>query len=81
MVVCPAVESGAAVFEVAMRISNALAVPLVLDEGPFTMQASIGVAVADDGHEPESLVANADAAMYVSKRNGDGRPVAYVATA
>jgi diguanylate cyclase (GGDEF)-like protein len=81
LVLCPAVESGAAVFDVALRISNALGVPLVLDEGPFAMQASIGVAIADDDREPESLVANADAAMYVSKRNGDGRPVAYVPTA
>jgi diguanylate cyclase (GGDEF)-like protein/PAS domain S-box-containing protein len=81
LVLCPAVESGAAVFEVAMRISNALGVPVVLDEGPFAMQASIGVAVAEEDSEPESLVADADAAMYVSKRNGDGRPVAYVPTA
>lgn len=43
------------------------------------MQASIGVAITDDpAAAPESLIANADAAMYVSKRNGDGRPVSYV---
>jgi len=79
VVLCPAVETDDAVFEVAMRISNALAVPIACDEGPFTMQASIGVAVTDDpAAAPESLIANADAAMYVSKRNGDGRPVSYV---
>jgi diguanylate cyclase (GGDEF)-like protein len=79
VVLCPAVETDEAVFEVAMRISNALAVPIACDEGAFTMQASIGVAIGDDpAAAPESLIANADAAMYVSKRNGDGRPVSYV---
>ncbi len=78
VVLCPSVDSGAAVFEVARRISNALTVPVVLEDGPLTVQASIGVDVADGDCEPDSLVANADAAMYVSKRNGDGRPVAYV---
>lgn len=76
LVVCPVVENAAAVVAVATRISNALTVPLALAEGPLQMQASIGVAIAGDDHEPEALVASADAAMYVSKRNGDGRPVA-----
>ncbi|MCU1427292.1 MAG: domain S-box-containing protein/diguanylate cyclase protein, partial [Actinomycetia bacterium] len=80
LVVCPDVENAAAVNAVATRISYALTEPLALDEGPLTVQASIGVAIAGDGHEPDALVANADAAMYVSKRNGHGRPVAYEAT-
>jgi diguanylate cyclase (GGDEF)-like protein len=79
LVLCPAVESAAAVVALATRISNALTEPLALDEGPLTMQASIGVAVARGKHELEALVANADAAMYTSKRNGDGRPVVYEA--
>jgi diguanylate cyclase (GGDEF)-like protein len=76
LVVCPDVEDAAAVVAVATRISNMLTVPLALDEGSIRIQASIGVAIAGAGHQPDALVASADAAMYVSKRNGDGRPVA-----
>ena len=76
LVVCPDVEDAAAVVAVATRISNTLTVPLALDQGSIQIQASIGVAIAGAGHQPEALVASADAAMYASKRNGDGRPVA-----
>ena len=63
---------------IAARITNSLTTPLVVSHGPIAVRASIGTASADGRSATiESLIAAADTAMYVSKRNGDGRPVAY----
>ena len=56
------------------RIIATLSEPLVLEGREVFAQASIGVAFAGPGDvEPEDLLRNADAAMYVVKTDGKGR--------
>jgi diguanylate cyclase (GGDEF)-like protein len=77
LVVCPDGDVDA-LAAIAARITNALRTPLVVSHGPISVRASIGTASADGRAATiESLIAAADTAMYVSKRNGEGRPVAY----
>ncbi len=77
LVVCPDGDDED-LAHVASRITNALAPPLDLKEGAVSIRASIGIATASR-HETtsEALVALADSAMYVAKRNADGKPVAF----
>jgi len=77
LVVCPE-GTMATLAQVAARITAALAVPLDLEDGAVTIRASVGIATANDGEvSAESLIADADTAMYAAKRNRDGRPVAF----
>jgi len=56
---------------VARRLSEALAKPYELDGQTLLMTASIGIAVfPNDGIVAESLIRNADTAMYCAKDNG-----------
>lgn len=64
-------EDGAA--SVARRIGNALSTPLVIDGRILTPSASIGVAVASSGDDPELVLSHADEAMYLAKQRGRAR--------
>jgi diguanylate cyclase (GGDEF)-like protein/PAS domain S-box-containing protein len=67
----PSEESAVVAVE---RILATLAQPLVIDGREVFAHASIGVAFAgDETSDPEELVRNADAAMYVVKTDGKGR--------
>lgn len=67
----PSEESAVVAVE---RILATLAQPLVIDGREVFAHASIGVAFAgDETKDPEELVRNADAAMYVVKTDGKGR--------
>jgi diguanylate cyclase (GGDEF)-like protein/PAS domain S-box-containing protein len=78
LVVSPDSADLAGLTQVAARIADAFAVPVALADGLVAIQASIGVAITDGAPTTtESLIAEADAAMYVAKRNRDGRPVAH----
>jgi diguanylate cyclase (GGDEF)-like protein/PAS domain S-box-containing protein len=57
---------------VADRIMMALAEPVSVDEHDLSIRASVGIAVGPPG-EIESLVRDADSAMYTVKRDGKGR--------
>jgi diguanylate cyclase (GGDEF)-like protein/PAS domain S-box-containing protein len=77
LVVCPDGDDDA-LASIASRITNSLAAPLLLPQGTISIRASIGTATTDGRAVTlESLIAAADTAMYVAKRNGDGRPIAY----
>ena len=39
--------------------------------------ASIGIAAAEPGDDADSLIAHADAAMYLGKRRGGGEAISY----
>ncbi|MEO6776885.1 MAG: diguanylate cyclase [Kofleriaceae bacterium] len=59
---------------VAERIHEALAAPIVVDDGTVTVSASIGIAVVDPGYERgEDLLRDADAALYRAKQAGRAR--------
>jgi diguanylate cyclase (GGDEF)-like protein/PAS domain S-box-containing protein len=58
---------------VAERITDALREPVVIDGQEVFLSASIGIAVSDGGDSPESLLRDADAAMYRAKAKGRAR--------
>ena len=73
VVVC---EDRTAAFEasrVAGRIIDALQEPVVVDGQEIFLSASIGIAMADGTGTPESLLRDADAAMYRAKAKGRAR--------
>ena len=60
--------------KVAQRILDSLAEPIDVDGHELFVSASIGIAVYPfDGEETETLIKNADAAMYHAKSNGRSR--------
>src|SRR6185437_2931390 len=78
LLLCRNVESAAEASAIAERVDTTLHRPVNLSAGD-TVQigASIGVAVAEPGDDADSLIAHADAAMYVAKRRGGGDAVSY----
>jgi len=70
-VLCEEVGSARDAMVVAERLLAALKNPFVLAEGEIFMSASIGAALAEGGeHTPETLLRDADAAMYRAKQTG-----------
>ncbi len=60
--------------KVAQRILDSLSEPIVVDGHELFVSTSIGIAVYPfDGEETETLIKNADAAMYHAKSNGRNR--------
>jgi diguanylate cyclase (GGDEF)-like protein/PAS domain S-box-containing protein len=67
------VESVQEAADAAERILEAFTEPLQLDQKQLTVRASLGIAVAERaGADADELVRNADAAMYIAKRDGKG---------
>jgi diguanylate cyclase (GGDEF)-like protein/PAS domain S-box-containing protein len=59
--------------EVARRLLRVLEAPFLLGDSEVTVSASLGVAVARPTDDPDSLVRDADLAMYRAKALGKGR--------
>jgi diguanylate cyclase (GGDEF)-like protein/PAS domain S-box-containing protein len=57
---------------VAQRLCDALNRPVDIDGNRVAVTASIGIAFAQEGDDPDSLLKNADAAMYKVKEGGRG---------
>jgi diguanylate cyclase (GGDEF)-like protein/PAS domain S-box-containing protein len=73
-ILCQDVSSEETVELVAERIAAAIAQPVALMEGEVFVTASIGIAVSGIGADtPETLLRNADAAMYRAKERGRDR--------
>lgn len=63
---------------VAGKLMEALAPPFILDNHELTVSASIGIAIfPEDGHDAETLIKNADVAMYKAKEQGDSQYLFY----
>ncbi len=87
LLVCEDVDGEAGAKAVATRLAIELEQPFELDDTPVFVRASVGIALAggddpvpsespvvdDLAHEAESLVRNADAAMYRAKERGRSR--------
>ena len=65
--------------QVGERVLVSLAVPVPLDEGTVTVSGSVGIASCDDADDrtADSLLRNADLAMYLAKAQGKNRLVVY----
>ena len=61
----------------AQRVLAALAAPIVLDGQSVTVSGSVGIAVADADATSDSLIGDADIAMYAAKIAGRGRSVVF----
>jgi len=74
-VVLPGADEAGAVF-VATKIRQALATPFQLDDQPFRIDASIGIALyPHQGQDITALLRHADVAMYLAKRGSTGHQV------
>jgi len=72
------VDVAAKIVEVADRVQDAFLEPLSVGDDHVLVRASIGIAVGGpDTHNPHDLLREADAAMYVAKRNGKARYVLF----
>jgi diguanylate cyclase (GGDEF)-like protein/PAS domain S-box-containing protein len=73
-ILCPEVTSEETVELIAERIADAIARPVALIEGEVFVTASIGIALSGGtADSPETLLRNADAAMYCAKERGRDR--------
>jgi diguanylate cyclase (GGDEF)-like protein len=67
-----------AIGALAGRLHDAINAPVSAGGAVINLRASIGIGPARRDDTPEQLLARADAAMYASKRRGDGAgPVVY----
>ena len=71
VVVLPEITRGADAAQVAQKIIETLSEPIVLEGRDITVTPSIGISVfPEDGSDAETLIRNADAAMYHAKEMG-----------
>ena len=76
VVLCEDVDDEADATDIAERLIAAMERPFDLDGGPVRVGLSLGIAFARaEGETPDSLLHNADAAMYEAKRAGRGYAV------
>jgi diguanylate cyclase (GGDEF)-like protein/PAS domain S-box-containing protein len=72
VVLCEDMSSERDAVLVAQRLSEALSLPVAFGDAKMSITASIGIAFAQGGDDPDSLLKNADAAMYKVKEGGRG---------
>jgi diguanylate cyclase (GGDEF)-like protein len=75
VVLCQDLPAGEAADQLCQRLLAKIAEPVEMDGRPITVGASIGVAHADPTSTPQSLLRDADSAMYAAKRAGRNRYV------
>ncbi len=74
VMLCEDLELPEDALTIAKRINHSITDPFRVDETEIFVGASVGVAFADDpGADPESLIRDADAAMYEAKKRGRSR--------
>jgi len=74
IVLCEGIADEAHALSIAERIGEVVATPFSLAEGEVFVSMSIGIAMASGaGARPDTLVENADAAMYRAKARGGNR--------
>lgn len=75
LAVCPNVGGPDQAIKLASRLADAQSEEVSVANGTIVMRASIGVAWSSgEGTDADSMVAQADSAMYESKRDGFGQP-------
>lgn len=77
LVICPQVAEASKALEVGERLAKAMHAKVETADEEICFQASVGVAWSDRPLTPDELVAEADKAMYRSKRIGLGEAVLF----
>ncbi|RYG95955.1 MAG: diguanylate cyclase, partial [Alphaproteobacteria bacterium] len=78
LIVVPKAGDAKGAFAVDQSVRQALISPIVVGDQQFKVDFSAGIAIyPDDGSDPESLMHNADLAMYRAKRGGGARTAAF----
>jgi diguanylate cyclase (GGDEF)-like protein/PAS domain S-box-containing protein len=68
LVICPRVESSAQAFRIAERIAAATEAMIDVGDGEVELRTSVGVAWTTEAIDADAFLAQADSAMYQSKR-------------
>ena len=71
-ILCEGIADEAHAVRIAQRILDAFAEPFALGGVKHHVSASVGIAVAACGHEPDVLIANAETAMWRARERGRG---------
>ena len=72
-VLCQGVAGASGALKIAERIVEGTAAPFALDDGEVVVTLSAGIALPRAGDTPETLLRDADAAMYRAKERGRNR--------
>jgi diguanylate cyclase (GGDEF)-like protein/PAS domain S-box-containing protein len=70
LVICPRVDNPGQALRIAERIAAATTVTIDVGPGAVDLRTSIGVAWTTETLDPDAFIAQADSAMYESKRTG-----------
>jgi diguanylate cyclase (GGDEF)-like protein/PAS domain S-box-containing protein len=73
VILCDELASEHDAIAIAERANHAVHVPLTVESTEVFAAMSIGIAFANADTEPESMIRDADAAMYLAKERGRGR--------
>jgi len=72
-VVLPGLGNRDRLSEIATTVINSLSQPYFIEGSSISIGASVGIAIApENGHDSETLIRNADIAMYAAKADGRG---------
>jgi diguanylate cyclase (GGDEF)-like protein/PAS domain S-box-containing protein len=71
LAICPSVVSAAQAMEIAKRVSAALTTSVDIGSDTVELRASVGVVWTMETIDTDTLIAQADSAMYESKRLGE----------
>ncbi len=72
VVLCPGVDDFQQASQVARRITDMLEQPILIGDNSVFVSASIGISIADENSDAETLLTSADTAMYEAKHSGRG---------
>jgi diguanylate cyclase (GGDEF)-like protein/PAS domain S-box-containing protein len=71
VIVLPEIKRSSDAANVAQKVIEGLSLPIRVEDRDLTVTPSIGISVfPDDGRDAETLIRNADAAMYHAKESG-----------
>jgi diguanylate cyclase (GGDEF)-like protein len=74
LLLCEDIADSEAAMSVALRVAEALRVPMTKGGAVLSITAGVGITLtADPHHDPEVLIFEAETAMHVAKRGGAGR--------
>jgi diguanylate cyclase (GGDEF)-like protein len=74
LLLCEDIADSETAMSVALRVAEALRVPMRIGGAVLTIAAGVGITLtADPHHDPEALIFEAETAMHVAKRGGAGR--------